>query len=301
MNTLKNGVGLMAGLALFLGSCTISDKNNEPTEPGSAKLKTISLYGTVMTSYSYDSNGRLTNIGDLMTGSRIKISYSPFTMVYEGYHDEYFDTATPTEKITWSNIQTNSDGYMISANLRSEEYNYDSWGNTEYIDEGVSTYTYDSEGHLLSIQNNFTDGDVEVSSFTWENGLLTRMILDEDDFQIFTYENALPNVNYQWIPYWGDLVYFCSGLMGKAPSKYISTIEDYYGNQLENYVDYHYSLNEGGYVSQLQTLVDTDGTEYIKFSFNYESTRAFEDNFKMENVGKKLSTFNNIPFKRHSR
>lgn len=302
MNILKFGTGLLAATSLILGSCTIHERDKEPTEPGSARLKTITLYGSVMTSLSYDSNGRLTNIGDLMTASRLKISYSPLTMVYEGYHESYFDMATLTEKITWSNIKTNADGYIISADIHSEEYDFNDFGEDDiYIDNGASTYTYDSQGHLQKIEILYTDGILEVTDFVWKDGLLTQMTLDEDYYQIYTYENALPNINYQWIIYWGDLFYFSSGLLGKAPSKYISTIQDFDHGYPDNYADLHYQLNEAGYVSSLQMLEDMDGSEYVKFSFNYESTRGFEEPLSQPETLKKLSVFKRNPFIRHTK
>ncbi|MDE5785096.1 MAG: DUF4595 domain-containing protein [Duncaniella sp.] len=208
----------------------------------------MTAYGQTLASLKYDDNGRVTRVKaeDLI----INISYSPLKITFVDYEDV-------TE---WTDIKTNSAGYITSAKLTEEdEYGVDTWR--------VSV-TYDRDNHVTSTY----DGEENSSAFEWEGTRLKSMSMfdDKDSYrQTLTYsdvENKAGNVSLMWCDF---SIYWLTGLFGEVPGYLPSKIYDSYE---EDTVNLGYKLNSNGSIAKEQ--VSVNGSIQMVIDYNYTSSRA---------------------------
>ena len=263
MNSKKILWGLLASMLLVLPAC--GDDDDEPSGSGDAasqKLSTMTAYGQTLISIQYDSQGRVTRLKAL-DDMMIKISYSPLTM-----------TIIDEDEVTeWTDINTNSAGFITSAKLTEEdEFGIDTWR---------ISVTYDRNNHITSTN----DGEGSTSKFEWDGAYLKSLhIYDEKESytQTFTYsnvENKARNVSMMW----GDFpIYWLTGLFGEVPGYLPSGMYDSYEGDT---VNLGYKLNSNGSIAKEQ--VSVNGSIQMVIDYNYTLSRA-----GVSETGASSDTFN---------
>lgn len=242
-------------MSLPLMSCGDDDDDQDapvptpelPANPASG-LTAITAMGQNLFTFSHDAAGHVTGIrgADL----KMTISYSPLTITLEDDGD----------KTVWSNIATNTSGYITRATLTDEE---DTW---------TMTFSYDSKGHLTSLN----DGE-DTSIFTWNNaGNLTNVNFDGDAIS-YMYANQL-NTAGAFSPMWLPLgPYWMTGLFGAAPTNLPSKITSSY----DGVCTFAYTLNENGTIATEQISYD-DMDMTMTLNYVYGGRSAADENFTVK-------------------
>lgn len=262
--------------------------SNEGSEGGSnvpgnklQKLTSIKAYGVTMYSFVYDSAGRLTKMkpGEAFEGDvyEVRVSYEPMKIEL---------CMTEDDNLTFTNISTNSKGYVTSCLVVDPDYD------NETIKE---SFSYDSAGHLTKIS--FSDGG--STDLSWSDGKL-KSVTDDDGMEYkYTYSN-LANKTGAVSPMWEPLSYlWFTGLFGAAPSYFPSgiTITDNYDGETDEY-ELAYKLNSNGTISAEQLTVDG---ATVTLSYSYANSKAVAETGDVSSVKKiKLPSIKSI-FKRHGK
>ncbi|MCM1521839.1 MAG: hypothetical protein NC039_04205 [Muribaculaceae bacterium] len=221
---------LIKPLFLFILTISISavliscggdeEKEDEPEMPKVSKTLLTKITGDEIFQFSYNPDGCLSKIydGDEFT---ITISYNPILINIDGNQ---------------INVTTNNDGYI---KVLHDEY-YDTY----------TTYTYDSAGHLTKYEMTFlqSPGQYEQSEYTWENDVITHVILERyvmqgsekiSRWQISTdieysgttnngvITQMIDNIFGYYISGYDAPYLIMSGLFGKIPSKLPSKISSF--------------------------------------------------------------------------
>lgn len=264
--------GLLASALMVLPACG-NDDDDQPASGGDVsgqKLMSTSYYGTTLSSYKYDSKGRLTHFQfndadeDFFEAYlTIDISYSPLEMKIAYPQDG--------EETVWSNIVTNSAGYITSAKVTEKFY-----GNTY---NGSFSIKYDSNNRMTSITSE--DG---TSTLKW-NGSKMEQFYDGDGYtENLTYsttENKTGNVSTSW---GGMALYWLTGLFGEVPGYFPSKIQSIdYNNDVSNGI-LGYKLNDNGSIAKEQITSyegDTNEPYTLVVDYNYIGGRASDSDERM--------------------
>lgn len=157
------------------------------------------LTGVGNIKYTYDVHG------NLVTLNEFDVTYSPLLMTYsEEGNNEY-------ETITCSDFSINSKGYITQFTEKQiySNYKYDQSQSSEC----VYKFSYDSNGRLQKMtckDESNSDGEYfsesTTATFSWDNGILTKMLVitvDEDSevqlLAVYNYdEYKYPNITGQY-------------------------------------------------------------------------------------------------------
>ncbi len=244
-------------LAVSASSCRLSDPEGiENPDAESTRLTSISLYSMKLVNYSYDDQGRLSQISDRINGTEIDFGYNPSIITIterEGGDDDY------SYRDIWSDITFNPDGSI--AQWKENEYRYDIQLNEWIFDGGpyFHSCTYDNDGHLVRLDN-----DDESTLITWEAGDMKKII--SDDVNLTVLSTNLENKTGQWSAFWMPmLVYGTTGLFGKAPehlpARFSGTMDDG-----EYDVEFAYQLNNFGMIALEKMLIEGE-TEIYQYNY----------------------------------
>lgn len=257
----------IAIMVFVLPSCTLSEPPIDEYQPNTGNnilLTDLSFMGFVLTKIEYDELNRPTAL-IIPEEMEIRISYSPLTLKiteWDEDYDEYGQESRYQYISDWTNIETNSHGYITKATINERYFSGPDQSNPE-TDQWTETMTYDSNGHLLSV----FDGE-DIINFNWDNkGRLLSCVGDGETSYIEYYDTKNPH--FQWGLDWDDLSYFhLTGLFGTAPSYLPSKVVNRHSSTL----DFSYQLQPNGLIAQ-QEYIDEYG-EKITINFNYGSTRS---------------------------
>lgn len=286
--------GLMLTGVVALSSCTI--KSGDEPQAGKGRLVGISSMSVPMMSITYNNDGKVTQIADAFSGHKLTINYSSKTIELLEY-DEYSEWDEITgdskevwyieNKTTWKNCEFDSNGYLLSANATEIVYDTDSNIMAQY--DYMAKWIYNPNGNLsqfIIIDQQYGN---EITDYEWNDGLLTKVFIDEHQYTIFSYDEDAPdNFNRQWVPWWGngDPSFMCmSGLFGVAPVKLITSSYYKEGSETEK-ISYYYSLTDSGYIAAMRTTGEID----LTFNFNYVKTKG-ESDVEMTNRAPKKTNF----------
>lgn len=273
--------GILASVLMVLPACGNDDDDNQPINgggnPTAQKLQSTSAFGMTLTSYKYDNQGRLTHFQmndadeDFMDPyMTIDISYSPLKMKISYPQDG--------EESVWTNIVTNSAGYLTSAKVTEKYY-----GETE---TWSITASYDSSNHLTSFSTSGSDPD--HTTLKWDgHKLVSYNSIDEDGYSFtdkYTYsntENQVGNVSTAW----GAMsMFWISGLFGEVPGYLPSQV---WTSDLNNDVDIlnlAYKLDNNGFIAKEQiTSYGDDNFDSFTYvvDYNYIGGRASDSDEMM--------------------
>lgn len=249
-----NTVALLSAaiLSMPVVSCGGDDDDeSDVPEVAGNRLSSITFLGVTFMRASYDSDGRIKEISMPDDEITISVSYSPLTLTCRDDEDTTI----------FSDITTNASGYITQAKI------------SDGMEHRDMTIEYDSSGHIMSMA--FSDG--EYNEFTWENGNLTGVTMDEVYYkQITDYTySSLDNRVGACSPFWEPLgPYWMTGLFGVVSAKFPSSMYTYepggyYGEG--DYTEFAYKLNTAGYISAEQ--VSIDGVS-LTLSYNYSAGRS---------------------------
>lgn len=259
---------LICFMPLLAASCTVSEPDALSGKGAGGKLESISFMNQRLFYFSYDAQGRLTELNSPFSDTRITVSYDPLKVVMEEYTDEWFDGMRKyvvSERTVWSNMRTNPAGYVTSFDATETTYRYDYDGNvTTEVDNYSQTMRYDSDNHIVYISD--ADG-IKPSTFNWSNGCLTSC--DMTDEGEYTYEYSdVDNITLAWTPMWGDpALIFTTGLFGVGPEKMVSRVS-YGGYGYRDVMEFAYRLNSAGQISAMQYF-STDEDMVMTLLYNY--------------------------------
>lgn len=257
-------------------------------------VTSITGYGS---SYFNYENGKLTS--GYSEGSSFTIAHHPLAirMSYEGTNERYEENYT--------NIRVNSSGFVTYAEYSATDtYN----GESEYY-SGTARMQYDADGHITQKSVTLREGnyyeDTYVISYTWEDGNVTRIQIDETektpdetntykDIYKYTYSDPSQNINsgvYLYDMWYStyDFMWY-AGMFGKPTRNipiamrytYSYTYED--GTNSE-YYGYDYNINtnynDDGSVARIE--YHQPGNSYAEelFIYGYDGTASNEGNSRM--------------------
>ena len=261
---------LIAAIPFVMGSCTVSEPEAISGKGTSGRLQSISFLTQKIWYFNYDSQGRITEIGSPSSDLKITVSYDPLQLdIYEyeftWSNDSESDRYMLVEHDTWSDITLNADGYITRCTSTERTYDRYSGSSQPTVDLGTTSFNYDSEGHLISTKVDDETSDI----FTWENDCLTAYNNDEDEYVTYNYYDV-ENRTLQWTPFWGPTgPQSMTGLIGKAPSKMISSIiTKNGGDDCDGKITFAYKFNSIGQISAMQMLEPEDNlTMTLTFSY----------------------------------
>lgn len=258
----------IAAIPFVMGSCTVSEPEALSSKGSSGQLQSISLLAQKIWYFNYDQQGRITEIGSPSNDFKITVSYDPLQLDIYEYEFIWSDDSESeiymlVEHDTWSDINLNADGYITRCTSTERTYDRYSGSSQPIVDPGVLHFSYDSEGHLISTR---TDDDAPTT-FIWEDGCLTTYNGD-DESVIYTYFDV-ENRPLQWNPFWGPTgPQSMTGLIGKAPSKMISSIVTKNGVYCTDEMKFAYKFNSIGQISAMQMLEPEDNlTMTLTYSY----------------------------------
>ncbi len=268
--------------AMTLSSCTISEPDEnigESSNPQDLRLTSITFGGMKLLSVDYDPQGRYSKI-TLANDLEYNLEYNGSSKIPSAVNtkewDEEYNNETDREEYvirntsSWSNIQTNSEGYIVGYDYKEVNYNsaYYDWETDTYIRTtdtyiGHSTITYDADGHMTSQTFNETCQETGSTSsnsdtYTWEDGLLIATS-EGDTYEYSNVDNKL----LQWDPLnetFGPLA--ITNLFGIAPSKFMSR-----GKFDGESVQVAYNIFDNGLINMQRRY--EDGQSYT-YKFNYQ-------------------------------
>lgn len=268
---------LLAGAtALGLASCTVSEPDAPKGDASDLRLTGMTAYGIKFMDVEYDGQDRIVciNLGNSMI---YNLTYSGNSQVPEQVTAEEYDyTYTEDdEEVTylssrdiWTDITTDGNGHITG--FRETEVNYERYGSESGRSTGYSRFTYDSEGHLLSMTET-TDGISSTRRYEWADGLLLGYDESGDHPQSAVYAYSdVENVNLQWDPNnntFGPMA--ITGLFGKAPAKFFKSETLFYNGYRDYSVQYSYTLLDNGLI-HLARLYGDDEDGNVVFTFTYE-------------------------------
>ena len=248
---------LVGAVVSACGTDEPEDSNNPDIEnPGQdAKLSgpTSITYGyATMYTISYDDENRMTYLRTLQ-GEETFITYSPLT----------YKTGRNGSYTTFEDITVNSQGYITG-------YKYDT---SKSFEDGIKTITcsatYDDDGHMTKLINHDPErGDYEYH-YTWKDNNLTsiyychQMEGEENITQLYTFTyNGQKNSQGIYCPMWPNGLSHFTGLYGKAPAEFPSTISLDSGNTLE----YIYELLPDGRI-HTETFGNSEETRNLEYHY----------------------------------
>lgn len=292
LKTLK-GLAVAVVAVLSLASCTISEPETSDGDASALRLKAVRQSGINIISFNYDTQNRVTKIkwADDMT---YELTYEgssrvPVKVVTTEYDYEYVngkDVRVVSEIDTWTNIQSNSLGFIASVDVNEILYDYsvrwDDYGNEtlETVSEGEDNWRnelkYDSDGHLIQEINHNSDGTVDYHDYTWQNNLLIYATDNDPHYEeSISYEYSdVENIQGQWDPNnqaYGPLA--VTGLVGKAPSHFVKTENYYYQGHLESSAQYSYSLLPNGLINAGKYYDSEEEGIEVVLNFVYEKVK----------------------------
>lgn len=270
---LKNLLGkygkaaLVCSLPLLAASCTVSEPDAFSGKGGGGTLESITFMNQRLFYFSYDAQGRLTEINSPFSDDKITISYNPLKMVMEEYEDVWYngdDKYMVKERTEWSNMQTNAAGYVTSFDATETVYDYNGSGVTTRVDTYSMSARYDSSNHIIYMSD--PDG-VRPYTFKWKNGCLDSCVMSEDGEYIFGYSD-IDNTTLAWTPMWGDpAIIFSTGLFGVGPEKMVRSVSyNDYGYYIS--MEFAYKLNSAGQISALK-YCSSDEDLVMTLLYNY--------------------------------
>ena len=255
-------LGAMTMSMFLVVSCTLSEKDAPEQEEQQLQLKSISMFGAQLCSFSYDSQNRLIRYHDGLFESTITVKY---------------DGDAPTE-IVWED----SDGTTIFNNIRrvsstgfiSSFDEIETYHGQTYTDH--LTLDYDVYGHLTSIK--YDDGETTTYNWTNQSGkyILESVVEDETTFQQFEYSDVVANKHLQWVTVWGIMGGLeMTGLFGNAPELLISSGVEVDGDDVYS-LGFDYRLNTSGYISKVY-FKDYEEEITLNFEYTAMSSRSMDD------------------------
>ena len=159
----------------------------------------------------YDEQGRPSILMDLLEGGTNMFSYEGDHVSFRYEEDGGYYQST--------SVHTNSLGFITKITGMYDD------GETQIIE-----CTYSADGHLTHVDNVSSEGDVYSSTYTWKDGLLTRIdwVCSEEGeepekgFSTYTYDDEENTLNQQTIALSDDHNLGCllfTGLFGLPPAK----------------------------------------------------------------------------------
>lgn len=244
-------------LAVYaLTSCTVSEPNETKEDAGTLRLESMTFSGMNQLIVKYDDQKRISTIE--IPGDELYEFYyngnssTPHTIVDIQYMDYFVDNKNVLKESSrerWSNITTNSDGYITSADIRAVYYNYhridDSETGNSTIDSSQSKTMIGklsakySGKHLTEYVEKFNDGTTSTDTYTWTtDGLLTHWDSTQDGgyytdgcYAEIEYCDT-DNIHRQWVSDENMISTInITGLFGEAPTKFVSCIKVYDKNE----------------------------------------------------------------------
>ncbi len=156
--------GIFALIAGLVTSCGDDDDDDEGN--GNSGGKTVSqkklkklVEDNYYWEYTYDKDGRCTSYSEFYQNQfseKTNYKYEGNKIVEECYEQD-------GEVRTTTTILFNSKGYVESVTT-------DNSGSLETM-----LYEYDNQGHLISEKYSDDDGDTRISTYTWENGNISKI------------------------------------------------------------------------------------------------------------------------------
>lgn len=155
-------LGILALIAGLVSSCSKDEDeggNGSTSVPQKRLVKKIESPGDIDESileYEYDDKGRY-----------ISYTYSSNGHTYKNTYTHEGNTITKKNSNDEGEIRIytfNSKGNLESRILKNEDYN------NNYV------YKYDNKDHLISKTKTYSSGKVEITTYEWENGNVTKII-----------------------------------------------------------------------------------------------------------------------------
>ena len=206
--------------------------------------------------FSYDSQGRVTSMVEKET-DRTRASYT-YTQTYDFTYGDNTVTINRDNKYTYAYSLLNG---RITSCKRESQYS----SNTQ---AKVTTYSYDTQGHLVSMNEND-----ENRTYTWSGGDLTEA--DETDIEYDGERHHWYKIDYSshttpanYIPIFlfdsREAALAMMGFFGKMPIHLVSNIR-------ENHTDDGYRTTTLVYRMQDGLPVAIDYTEVYQSDYNSET------------------------------
>lgn len=291
--------GLMLAGVVALSSCTIKD-SDEP-KAGEGRLVGISAMSMQFLSLTYNNEGKVTQLADAFTGTKVTIDYSAKSiemLEYDDYSEwdedaeDYIEKIYLENKTTWKNCVFDSNGYIKSAD--ATEIDYDRDGNVMGQDAYPISFSYSPNGNITQFVIKDAQGD-EITNYEWRDGLLNKVSWEDGYVNYNYYMDGPDNYNRQWVPWWGNgdpSFLAMTGILGVAPVKLVTNTYMKDRSDTER-MEYYYSLTESGYIAAMRTSGEAEYT----FNFNYVKTKSQDEPMTLASNHKK-SGFNMFRKKR---
>lgn len=284
---IKMSVASLFLATMFVGFTSCSDDNEEPEKdkntqeivnpsnvftgemPKSIAGSTISRNSENLVTEILTEDGKLITF-DYVTLSRAseQINKVKMTILDDDLKSEYDMTIGDNGFVCESGVKITSD----SGNKKDEE-------------EGIWSFTYDSEGHLINAKHIYRDiyGDGQYYvTLKWKDNNIIRTFKDDDMWDNYTYQYTstdypTPIENKGAIFMFEDIypieiydfewVYY-AGMLGKGPKNLaVSSCEDY-DNKEEEYVEFFiWTLNQDGYPIKFDNKNEPDSWSLVKFAW----------------------------------
>ncbi len=252
---------LLAALGLTLGSCTLSEPDQEASAPESLQLSSVRCFGFKMMDVDYDAQGRITQIS-ATNEEKIELTYVgtskvPSTIIISEYDLDYDDddraTSLLSEQTTFTNIRANNAGCITYYDYAEKDLR------NRQTATGHVTLNYNDKNQLVSE----VDEAGDVTSYTWTDNCLTR--IDEGDGEYINFEySTVDNTSGQWDPMLSfKPMINITGLFGVAPKKFVKKSVDH-----DEAVMIAYNLLPNGMINHAK-YVEVDSEESITSVLNF--------------------------------
>lgn len=231
----------------------VTPDNSGDTQAATGNLTSISLGGTAVFSFTYDSDNRVNGCRN-MDKNVFTISYSPLSIT------------TGDNQVMWSDISLNSRGFITKAKVVNQNYLDD-----EEKNNGVSWYTmtYDNDGHLTTWKEEDNQKDAKVQTVTWKDGNLVGIHNSRSDSNILFRYSDTPNTakvfyNYIWMfEFLNPLV--MTGLLGEPPAYFPSVVD---GDNVTR-TELRYKLFTNGKI--IKESIIPEGGGGLELTYNYSA------------------------------
>ena len=258
---------MVALLPVMAVSCTLSEPDALSGNGSTGRLDSISFMNQSMYYFSYDNEGRMTEIASPYAEMKILIQYDPIVITMNDYTEDYdYETEKYTlrlsDQIVMKNVVTDANGNITAYD--ATEYRYDEYGNviSSETDTYHQTLQYDSNGHLIYMSD--PDGQTP-SRYVWDNGCLMSCNMTDEGGYTFEYSD-IENKTKEWCPLWGDpATLFMTGLFGNGPDRMVSRVVYNDGPYTDINLYFAYKLNTAGQISAIRYYDSFEDTTMTLF------------------------------------
>lgn len=236
--------------------------NDDPVDSGEEGMliETITADGDSWFSLTYTPCGKVKEYNDALFDGTFQVKYDPLTVTVI-YNNDGEDGEQRV--MEFYDMELNDLGYVSSYKGRQTRYSPD--GTETPMGEWTATATYDTAGHLLTLNQ----GESDEIRLNWDSE--GRLVGSSFGYTEITYQSTdIPYTGRQWIPIWYGLGGLeMTGLFGAPPAYLIAEgIQTYPDTHLpESVATFAYTLSADGLIESI--VYSEDANQPVRLHFTY--------------------------------